>query len=63
MKESVVKCEVEELAKYAHLRIDESLNVDYLNSRYLLCKAMQGFAHSCESKTKLLMPVFFRFIK
>jgi hypothetical protein len=50
-------------AKYSHLIISQSLNVDYLNSRLLLCKAMQGFAHSCESKTKLLIPIFFRFIK
>ena len=51
------------LIKLAHLRINEEQNIDYPNCRYLLCKAMQGFANSCESKTRILIPNFFRFIK
>ncbi len=51
------------MSKLAHLRINEEQNIDYPNCRYLLCKAMQGFANSCESKTRILIPNFFRFIK
>lgn len=40
-----------------------SMNIDYMNNRLLMCQAMQGFASSCESKTKFLVPLFFRFIK
>jgi hypothetical protein len=36
---------------------------DHANNRYLLCKAMQMFANSCESRTKYLVPMFFRFIE
>ena len=49
--------------KLAFLRINNELNVDYPNKRYLLTKAMQGFANSCESKTRILVPNFLRFIK
>lgn len=41
---------------------NDELNIDYLNNRLLLCKAMQGFASSCESKTRVLVPLFFKFI-
>jgi hypothetical protein len=49
--------------KLAFLRINNEINVDYPNKRYLLCKAMQGFATNCESKTRILVPNFLRFIK
>lgn len=45
------------------LFLDESQNIDFMNSRFLLCQAMKGFAPLCESKTKTLVPIFFRFIK
>ena len=51
------------VSKLAYLRINNESNVDYSNKRYLLCRAMQGFANSCESKTRILVPNFFRFIK
>ena len=62
-----VEAEGEEEEKSAmqqlnHLRSDES-NVDYFNHRHLLCLAMQGFATICENKTRVLVPVFFRFIE
>ena len=50
------------LQQLDHLRSDES-NVDYFNHRHLLCLAMQGFATICENKTRVLVPVFFRFIE
>ena len=46
-----------------HLRFGTDLNVDHLNNRLLTCKAMHGFANSCESKTRFLVPIFFRFMK
>ena len=67
--ETYVSCKMKEeanihvLEKYSKLMIDIEQNVDYLNVRYLLCKAMQGFSNSCEAKTKILIPLFFRFIK
>lgn len=45
------------------LRFDDNQNIDYLNNRVLLCRAMQTFASICESRTKVLVPLFFRFMK
>ena len=46
-----------------NLRFGNELNTDHFNNRYLTCKAMLGFANSCESKTRVLVPIFFRFMK
>ena len=53
----------EETDTLAHLRFGNESNIDHLNNRYLSCKAMHGFANSCESKTRILVPLFFRFMK
>ena len=37
--------------------------VDYLNARYLLINLLQGFPHKCESRTKFIVPLFFKFLK
>ncbi len=51
------------LAKFSGLLVDPDQNVDYRNVRFLLCQAMQGFSNSCEARTRLLVPIFFRFVK
>ena len=51
------------LTQLAHLRFGNESNIDHLNNRLLMCQSMQGFANSCESKTRLLVPIFFRFMK
>lgn len=42
---------------------ENNQNIDYMNNRYLLCQAMKGFTSICESRTKQLVPIFFRFMK
>ncbi|RNA19607.1 small subunit processome component 20 -like protein [Brachionus plicatilis] len=44
-------------------RLGNVESIDYMNNRILLCKSMQSFAQICESKTKVLVPLFFRFMK
>lgn len=44
-------------------RLGNLNSIDYLNNRILLCKSMQSFAQICESKTKVLVPLFFRFME
>lgn len=44
-------------------RYENMTSIDYLNNRLLLCKSMQGFASICEAKTKMLIPLFFRFMR
>ncbi len=47
----------------SHLTLNDQHNIDHMNNRYLLCKAMQGFSGNCEAKTRILVPIFFRFMK
>lgn len=49
--------------KFSGLMVDSQQNVDYRNVRFLLCQAMQDFVNSCEARTRLLVPIFFRFVK
>ena len=45
------------------LCFNSETNIDYLNNRFQLCKAMKGFPSICEGKTRTLVPLFFRFLK
>lgn len=47
----------------SELLFDSQINVDYMNARVLMFKAMQGFALLCESKTRVLVPLLFRFLE
>jgi hypothetical protein len=47
----------------AELCFNNDINIDYFNGRFLLCKSMQGFASVCEARTRVLIPLFFRFLK
>lgn len=44
-------------------RLGNLSSIDYMNNRILLCKSMQSFAQICESKTRVLIPLFFRFME
>jgi hypothetical protein len=64
--ESLQKGENESMNEFTFEGVEylrNSDNVDYLNARYLLINAMQGFAHKCESRTKFIVPLLFRFLK
>ncbi|CAF0910115.1 unnamed protein product [Brachionus calyciflorus] len=53
---NLMKC----LDKYRYANMN---SIDYMNNRLLMCKSMQGFASICEGKTRMLIPLFFRFMK
>ncbi|CAF0804545.1 unnamed protein product, partial [Brachionus calyciflorus] len=52
---NLMKC----LDKYRYANMN---SIDYMNNRLLMCKSMQGFASICEGKTRMLIPLFFRFM-
>jgi hypothetical protein len=52
-----------QIEKLGQLIEASTTKADHANNRFLLCKAMQMFANSCEARTKYLVPMFFRFIE